>query len=140
MKNLTLIDKAFILKNFPLFSELDLDLLLPIADKLQVLVHDAGDIIFSKGEDAYRMYFIAKGSVLLRGSNPGISIDIEHDFFGDEAIFSEEPRAYEAVCKTKVVLLALSRTTLLSIISECPSVATTLLHVYTKAFPFRHRK
>ena len=138
MKKLTLIDKAFILKKTPLFESLDLDLLLPIADKLTLLHFDTGDNIFSINDDAKRMYFIAKGTVeILSQEKQMISILEEDDFFGDEAIFSEKPRAYHAFSKKDSTLLALSRTNLLTIISESPSVAISLLQIYASLIPFR---
>lgn len=141
MKRLTLIDKAFLLKKTPLFGNLDLDLLLPIADKLSLIDYDASENIFAAGDVAQRMYFIVKGAVEIRDQNNHVlAVLEENDFFGDEAIFSETPRAYNAFSKIDTFLLTLSRTNLLTIISECPSVAVGLLQVYTSTTPFRSRK
>lgn len=141
MKNYTLIDKAFLLKRTPLFEQLDLDLLLPIADKLTLAQFDAGDAIFSYNEEAHRMYFIVNGSVKITDSQ-GVQIAMlgDEDFFGDESIFNEKPRQYSAMTETETILLSLSRTNLLTIISECPSVAVGLLQVYTSTTPFRFPK
>lgn len=140
MNKLTLIDRAFFLKKTPLFGMLDLDLLLPIADKLQVVTFDAGTPVFKIDEEAYRMYFIAEGTVEIFDSAHAIIATLsDADFFGDESIFNQQKRAYEAVCKTDSTLLALSRTTLLTIISECPSVAVGLLQAYTSMTSFRQR-
>ena len=62
MTRLTLIDKAFLLKRTPLFSALDLDLLLTIADKLGLVAFEPKDWIFVAEEEANRMYFIVKGT------------------------------------------------------------------------------
>lgn len=140
MKRLTLLDKAFILKSSPLFAQLDLDLLLPIADKLSLILCDAGDVIFSIGEDAQRMYFTVKGNVAIVNKEEKVLAQLgPNDFFGDESLFSEQPRAYEAKCQTNAVLLGLSRTNLLTIISEAPTVATGLLQAYASTTPFRYR-
>lgn len=141
MKRLTLIDKAFILKSSPLFAQLDLDLLLPIADKLSIIDCDKDDQIFTIGDDAHRMYFTVKGSVFIRDQQHNTLATLgPNDFFGDEALFSENQRAYEAVCASDSVLLALSRTNLFTIISECPTVAIGLLNAYASTTPFRYRK
>lgn len=134
MKPLTLIDKAYLLKRTELFKSLDLDELLPIADKLSQAHFDADKTIFTKGDQALRMYFIAKGQVECDTTTLEAV-----DFFGDEAIFSLEPRAYTARSKTESILLSISRTNLLTIISECPSVAVGLLHLYGLAMPIRPR-
>jgi CRP/FNR family cyclic AMP-dependent transcriptional regulator len=140
MKRLTLVDKAFFLKKTLLFSALDLDLLLAIADKLNLVSFDAKKPIFSIGEEAFRMYFILEGTVEIRNEQGNVLDELsDENFFGDEALFNEKPRTYNAISKTDTVLLALSRTNLLTIISECPSVALGFLQAYTSATPFRHR-
>lgn len=140
MKRYTLIDKAFLLKRNPLFGQLDLDLLLPIADKLSLAHFDKDDLIFDLQEEAHRMYFIVKGTVLITDEE---GKELAHlageDFFGDEALFNDKPRQYGARCIEDTFLLSLSKTNLLTIISECPSVAVGLLQSYTKATPFRTR-
>lgn len=138
MKRLTLIDKAFLLKRTPLFSSLDLDLLLTIADKLGLVVSDPGDCIFMLDEEANRMYFIVKGQVEIRTGQHQVLCTLEHgDFFGEESLFNNQPRSYEAFTPLETHVLTLSRTNLYTIISECPSVALGFLHVYTSSLPHR---
>lgn len=140
MKKLTLIDKAFFLKRTPLFSTLDLDLLLPIADKLGVAEFDANEAIFSLNDEGFRMYFIVSGSVEIRNSQHQVLATLSNEeFFGDESLFNDKPRAYEAIARTDTLLLSLSRTNLLTIISECPNVAVGFLQVYTSQTPLRPR-
>ncbi len=134
MKKITLIDKAFLLKRSVLFQDLDLDLLLTIADKLNVLPYQKGDEVFPVGQPANRMYLIARGSVELKdGEGVNIAVLATADFFGDESLFSGQPRGYSATCDQDSVLLSLSRSHLQNILSECPSVAIGFLEVYTKA-------
>lgn len=138
MKNLTLIDKAFFLKRSPLFNALDLDLLLTIADKLVHVRFDPKDYVFIADEDANRMYFVVSGEVQIRTpSHEPVSLLAPGDFFGEESLFNNKRRAYEAVCLTETFLLTLSRANLYAIISECPSVAVGFLQVYTSAVNFR---
>lgn len=138
MKKITLIDKAFTLKRTPIFSNLDLDLLLTIADKLGFVIFEPDETIFINGEEAHRLYFIYKGEVEIKDSKKRRYVNLfPGDFFGEEALFNEKQREYEAVAKTETQLLTLSRTNLLTIISECPSVAIELLQVYTTLFPIR---
>lgn len=138
MKPLTLIDKAFLLKRTTLFGSLDLDLLLAIADKLPVVKFDPNDFVFVANEEANRMYFIVKGQVDIRSSpsHPICSLRAG-DFFGEESLFNDKPRAYEAFAPVETHVMTLSRTNLYAIISECPSVAVGFLRVYTSAVTFR---
>jgi CRP-like cAMP-binding protein len=128
MKYFTLVDKAFFLKKTPLFGSLDLDLLLAIADKMNVVQFKEGETIFEDREEGFRMYFIVKGEVGVSKSQTPL---MEKEFFGEEALFNEKPRAYKAIARKETTLMALSKTHLLTIISECPSVALGFLQVYT---------
>lgn len=141
MKRLTLIDKAFVLKSSQLFSQLDLDLLLAIADKLSSFTCDAGDLIFEVGEQAHRIYFLVRGSVEMCNEQGNVIATLNsQDFFGEESLFNEQPRAYSARCQKEALLLTLSHTHLMTIISECPQVAIGLLQAYASTTPFRPRK
>lgn len=141
MNYLTLIDKAFLLKQTKLFEMLDLDLLLIISDKLGSVEFTAGDVIFANGEVALRMYFIVKGIVEIKSAEEKILANLHApDFFGDEDLLSEQMRGYQAVSQTDTLLLTLSKTNLLTIISECPQVAVGLLQAYTSYNIFRPRK
>jgi CRP-like cAMP-binding protein len=86
------------------------------------------------------MYLILLGHVAIADKNGAPLAElVPGDFFGDEAMFNEKKRTYAAACRTKVELLALSRSHLLTIIHECPSVALALLEAYTSHLNFRSR-
>lgn len=140
MRQLTLIDKAFLLKKTTLFGSLDLDLLLSISDKMDLIRFREKDKIFQFDQHGHRMYLIVEGSVRIQGrEEKELGTLIQGEFFGDESMFNDKPRAYEAVCRTTVSLLALSRSHLLSIIVECPTVAVALLEAYATYMDFRKR-
>lgn len=135
----SLIEKALFLKKLRLFNELELESLLAIAEKLHEDEYDAGEKVFAVGQVANRIYLIATGSVQLFDDRMKPLADLgAPDYFGDESLFNEHPRAYSATCKTDGIILSLSRSHLLSIISECPSVAVSLLQSYAHRQPCRH--
>lgn len=136
----SLIEKAFFLKKLRLFSELDLEILLAIAEKLHEDDYDKEEKVFTPGQVANRIYFIAEGSVQIFDEHRKLLSELNAgDYFGDESLFNEQPRGYAAICKTDTLFLTLSRSHLLSIISECPSVAVTLLQSYSQQLACRHK-
>jgi CRP/FNR family transcriptional regulator, cyclic AMP receptor protein len=139
MNRLTLIEKAFWLKKQPLFAALELDMLLPIADKIGTIHLKANNPIFYAKEEPLRLYFILTGAIsIIEGPNTHALLG-PGDFFGDEAIFGDAPYAYDAICKDETTLLTLSRTHLFTIIHECPSVAVALLQAYASGTSYRRR-
>lgn len=138
MKNL--IEKAFFLKKVKIFSDLELELLLAIGEKLHEDAYEANEKVFIPGQVANRIYLIAEGSVeIFDGPMRPIALLHPGELFGDESIFNEQPRAYTAICKTNVLFYTLSRSQFLSIISECPSVAVLLLQAYSHELPCRQK-
>ena len=136
----SLIEKAFFLKKVRLFSELDLELLLAVAEKLHEDDYDANEKIFTPGQVANRIYLIAKGTVQILDDKMRPLCELgSGDYFGDESLFNEQPRGYAATCKTDALFFTLSRSHLLSIISECPSVAVALLQAYSQHLSCRHK-
>lgn len=137
MNSLNLINKAFFLKRTPIFASLNLDMLLTIADKLGALTIGPKETIFSLDEEANRMYFIVDGKVKINHTpDPTLYLG-QGEFFGEEALFANKHRRYSAEAVVTTQLLTLSRTSLFTIISECPSVAMGFLQVYASATLFR---
>ena len=139
MKKLSLIEKAFFLKQTLLFNDLDLDLLIAIAEKIHQDIYDQNEKIFDINQLANKMFFIAKGNVNIINENSKILKTLKiNDFFGDESIFNEKPRGYLAICTQDSLILSLTKTNLYNIISECPSVAVALLNCYAKQTKHRY--
>jgi CRP/FNR family transcriptional regulator, cyclic AMP receptor protein len=140
MKQLSLIEKAFFLKKTKVFSDLDLDLLLAIADKISQDLYDKDETVFSINQVANRMYFVANGTVQILDQGDQMIAELSPpEFFGDEALFNEKPRTFHAICKTEALLLTLSRSNLMTILSECPSVATSFLQCYSNPLTCRQK-
>ncbi|HSX26059.1 MAG TPA: cyclic nucleotide-binding domain-containing protein [Chlamydiales bacterium] len=136
----SLIEKAFFLKKTRLFNELDLEILLAIAEKLHEDDYDAGEKVFTPGQVANRIYFIVQGAVQILDERLKPLAELNAgDYFGDESLFNDQPRSYAALCKKDTLFFTLSRSHLLSIISECPSVAVALLQSYSHELPCRHK-
>ena len=140
MSHLTLLEKVFLLKKTALFAELDLDLLLAIGDKAEERSCHPQEPIFMVEQAAHRVYVIISGEVQIQDEN-GTSLALlqAQDFFGDEALFNQQNRAYTATAKGDVHLLTISRTHLMEIMLECPQVAISLLRAYAATNPFRRR-
>jgi CRP/FNR family transcriptional regulator, cyclic AMP receptor protein len=141
MKQLSLVEKAFFLKKTALFNLLDLDLLIAIADKTNQDIYDPKELVFEKDQRANKLYIIVSGRVnVLNDNDEKITELKEEDCFGDEALFNNNQREYTIVCETQTLFLTLAKTHLMTIISECPSVAVALLQYYTKNTGCRHLK
>src|ERR1700733_6257487 len=134
----TLIDKAFLLKKTAIFSSLDIDLLLTIADKMDVETYKKGSKIFQIGQDASRIYIVVEGSLHVKNKADLLLAElVALDFFGDEAVLGEKTRGYDVICQSDLSLLSLTATHLHAILMECPTVAASFLEAYASNCEFR---
>jgi len=141
MKNFSLIETAFFLKNTSLFQELELDLLVAIAEKIHQDIYHENETIFAIDDRATKIYFVGKGNVEIVDENEkSLKILEEEDFFGEEALFNNQPRTYSSICKNEVLILGIYKAHFMTIISECPSVAIALLEIYTQTMKNRYNK
>ncbi len=137
-KIMNLIDKAFLLKKTVVFNSLDMDLLLAISDKTEVMLFKPTAKIFSEEDSSFSFYIIAEGYVRITQSSSDLSVTLKpHDCFGEESFFNNKLREYNAEAITQVKLLILNKGQFLSVVEECPAVALSLLELYTKNLSFR---
>jgi len=141
MTTYNLIEKAFALKQTSLFENLDLEMLLAIGDRMGIVSFNEGDKIFYLDQEDNNMYVIVEGEVEVRDHDQRIITTLSKgDFFGDESIFNGQTRCYEVISKGRTLLMMITRTTLLTVMSENPSIAITLLQEYASTTTFRKRK
>lgn len=135
---MNLIDRAFLLKKTPIFQSLDMDLLLAVSDKTEVMIFKPESTIFSLGQQGYTLYVIMEGCVKITKSNLSQEIILKsQDCFGEESVFSNKTREYTASATTQVRTLVLNKSQILNIIEECPSVALSFLELYSKQIGLR---
>ncbi|WP_201456889.1 cyclic nucleotide-binding domain-containing protein [Chlamydia sp. 17-3921] len=135
---MNLIDRAFLLKKTQFFHSLDMDLLLAISDKTEIMIFKPGTTIFSLGQQGHSLYVIKEGFVTITHNMTKEVVNLKpKDCFGEESLFSNKSREYNAFATTQVRTLVLSKGQLFNIIEECPSVALSLLELYSRQVSFR---
>ena len=132
-----IIDRAFFLKKTQIFSSLDLDFLLSISENMEITYHKENTPIFEYNQTGSHLYIICEGIIEIIDANKKLICELFiQDFFGDENLFHYKNRLYTAKTKTKAATLSLNKQQFQSIILECPSVAISLLELYSKNISF----
>lgn len=138
MRTQGLIEKAFILKKSPLFSSIDLDLLLSLADKATLGRFEREETIFGYAQEGSRLYVVAEGQVALRNEKGQLMALVQSpDFFGDEALFNERPRGYMAAALDASILVSLSKTHLFGFMNECPAALINMMQIWAHHIDLR---
>lgn len=119
--------------------DVDFDLVLAASDKAELLSFATSEVIFSINQDAHRLYFVTQGEVALYDEKDLRTLVKKNDYFGEEALFLQKPRAYKAEALSKTDLLAISRIHLVELMLESPQIALSMLRDYTNTTPLRER-
>ncbi len=102
-----------------------------LGQNLVVHRYQAGQMIFHQGDIGSTLYIVFKGQVSIYlpavPENVPLQTMMPGDYFGELALFDNEPRSASALALTDVVLLALSQEDMTAFILKRPHVALTLL-------------
>ncbi len=127
------IDQAEIielLSQTPLFGYLDAGRLNRLAALCKLVKFQVGELIFTVGSPSEETYVICEGDVDLSASRKGTWTDFttlhRGDIFGEESLLVDDPRYYQAIAATEVVLISLSVDNYLYLFEELPGIEERL--------------
>jgi serine/threonine protein kinase/CRP-like cAMP-binding protein len=99
-----------ILKDLSLFCELSEEQALLIYKNLSKVSTGAGEVIYSKGDDANRIYIIYSGKFVAR-KDGGDAVELPKKYFGESALMFQGRRAETIVSTTEGMLWTIDRLT-----------------------------
>jgi CRP/FNR family transcriptional regulator, cyclic AMP receptor protein len=122
-----------LLESIDLFTGISRKDLEFLAQRVALHRYRAGEIIFNYGEFGSILYIVVSGAVniyLPGEASRRISLkDISRgEYFGELALFDNQPRSASALATTDIEVLELTQSTLLYYIQHHPHVAIALLH------------
>ena len=109
------------LPEIPFFTQLSMESLLGLAERLQVETYERGDTICWLGEPGEAMYIIETGEVevILAAESDEVPLPLtEGDLLGEMALLANKPHAATYRAASDVVLWALSRADFEELVSE----------------------
>ena len=105
---------ADIIKNLPLFYDLDTDELSEVSKVCELKVYEPGEILMREGEPGGTLYVIRKGDVKITRTVHGqedmvLTILRENDFFGELSLLDGRARSATAIAITQVELVLINK-------------------------------
>lgn len=133
-----IMSRLIFLKTIPLFEGLSLDDLLSVDEALGQDGYMAGETIVSEGETGATLFILAGGraSVRIGADQKEVAQLGEGEFFGEMALFDDQPRSASVVALTETTLLTLDRDRFSTLVMQRPEV---LFHI-CKMFGARLRE
>jgi HEAT repeat protein len=121
-----LMSRLAFLHDVPLFAETSLDDLIAVDRALVSETYLAGEAIVMEGETGDRLCVVYRGEVLVRKSGRVLARLGPGDFFGEMALFDEEPRSATVTAIEEVEVLSLQRERFHTLVQQRPSVLMQL--------------
>jgi hypothetical protein len=126
------------LRELPLFKEVSDEIMDAIAPVLNEEGFGEGEAIFAEGSSSDRFFIITDGEVEIRKAvdDAGdrfklIAVLDRGEFFGEMAVFLEQPRTASAIAKTAVSVVSMRRTDLLAMFARSPEAAFKVMGLLT---------
>jgi CRP-like cAMP-binding protein len=117
------------LPEIPFFTQLSMEILLGLAERLQLKTYHKGDTICWLGAPGDEMYIIESGEVdvVLAAESEELPVPLEEgDLFGEMALLANKPYAATYRASSEIVLWSLSRTDFDELVSQFPPVRQAL--------------
>ncbi len=116
--------KKDIIEKIPFFSDASSSFIESIALNLKPLVLTPGDILFHKGDAGSEMYFVLSGELIIQGGSNDILAHLKDgDFFGEMALFRNQPRSATVQAITYCELYCLDKNTFDLVLKRHPDIS-----------------
>lgn len=130
--NRTESDTVYTLKQVPVFKDFSKRAFAEIEKLVHHRSYAAGDYVFKNRAPGEGMYIIMKGTVKITigtraGSESVLAELSDGDFFGELALFDDEPRSANAIATTDAELIGFFTADLLSLQDRNPELANKIL-------------
>ena len=117
------------LENVPIFENLSDKELKNIVQLTHEREYKSTEYVFKKHSPAEGMYVILEGNIEIKDPESEKIFAKLHsgDFFGELALFDDEPRSAAAICTSPSRLIGFFRTDLLTLIKRYPELGNNIL-------------
>lgn len=123
------IEKVMRLKDIEIFSDIDEDYLLLLAQQMNEIEVPSNTKIITKGEISDKLYIIVSGEVLIHDGKKKISILKEKTVVGELSALDPEPRSADVTTITNVKLFSLEGDSIYSLMEDNIEIAKKIIHI-----------
>jgi len=120
-------DKQNLLKNVPLFANLNKKSLKEIADITEEVRKPAGDVLAQEGKTGQAFVFIVEGKVRVERNDKVVNRLSASDFFGEISLIDGQPRTATVTAETDVKLLVLHASYFDDLLEKVPGLAREIM-------------
>ncbi len=128
---MSLQEEVELLRNIPLFANIEASKLKLIAFTAERLKYQAGDVLFNQGEIGDAAYIIMNGEADVLVNTPDGPLCVAtlktNDIVGEIAILCDVPRTATVQAKSELTTLCISKDLFFRLVCEFPQIAVELM-------------
>jgi voltage-gated potassium channel len=122
--------KMEILDRIPVFKDVGSDFIEEVALNLKPDVYTPGEYVFKEGRPARRMYLVIKGILeVVRKDGTVINVLQDGDFFGEIALFNDQPRTASVRAVSYCDLYVLEKDVFLYLLEQFPDIGAHMKEI-----------
>lgn len=127
---LTTLEKVLYLKSVPLFSDVGVGTLAPVAETAEVRQVAAGTLLIRQGDAGDCLYLVIEGEVSVRlAGGAEIARRGPGTVLGEMAVISSRPRSADCVAESNVTVLRIDRDDFWDLMALHPDLAQSVIEV-----------
>jgi CRP-like cAMP-binding protein len=128
-ENMDVSEKALFLGQVDLFCRVPIEILAIIAESIEEESFEAKTQLFSRGDEADKVYMVVNGSVSLFDNGEAIRHVEKYGFFGEVGLLQSGRRTADAITQGDVTLLTIQKLEFLQILEDVPEVSKSLIQM-----------
>jgi len=133
----TMSDQQAVLKNIPIFTELDDQALSTVLSRARKLVFRKNTLLMSEGEPGQSMYVILSGAVKVfvadeDGAELTLFLEGPGSYIGEISLLDDSPRSASVTTIEKTEVLAISKDVFLDSIASHPEISFQIVRSMTR--------
>ncbi|MGV3522657.1 MAG: MFS transporter [Candidatus Sericytochromatia bacterium] len=125
----SVLDLVYQLKQTPLFANLSVSQLEPVAQVCQRQSRPPGHIMFQEGQPGDALYILCSGSVVVESHGIELARLYTRDVFGEVEVLNSAPRLATIRCLDTCELLTISRQDFTDLLEDHPGFAKSLVEI-----------
>ncbi len=125
-------EKQNLLKNVPLFANLNKKNLKEIAEITEEIQKETGTVLAHEGKTGHAFVFVVKGNVKVEKNGKFVNRLSSGDFFGEISLIDGQPRTATVTAETDVKLLVLHSSYFDEIVDKVPGLSKEIMRALCK--------
>lgn len=108
-----------------------------VADCLETVKFNEGDVVIREGDRGDQVYFILRGNAIATQTLNDKTVQVgtmkEGEYFGERSLITREPRAANVVCVTPMECAAMDRSAFERLLGDCKEIMARQIKSYKTA-------